>query len=170
MKFKKLSSPHLNNDYAGFHPSSSSYSLERIDAGSISPKEFYARFVKTRTPCILVSQHPSSSSSFSNEFSRIFKWKDVKSYLCEKAGGAIVQVERKSEETGAFGSANRRATMTLSNYIDKLYQGDQNLYLTTQYAENNKKNNSGENEEEDALLLDHETAASVREYVQSPCR
>ena len=109
------------NQYSGFHPSSQCVPLPRVSP-SISPREFFERFVATRQPCIITAhlQDPEWKGHL---------WSDL--FLAEHAGDQNVQVERKGTD-GNFGKGNRRLEMPFRTF---LRSSDQSLYMTTQYSD-----------------------------------
>lgn len=112
--------------YTGFVPPPN-WHIARIDASSISPADFFARFVSTRTPCVVSNAPPDWFPRFRGERLSPAHLKDPK--IAER----IVQVEEKVD--GKFGSGRDRLRMPVGELVDALAKGRDDLYLTTQYDE-----------------------------------
>ncbi|KAL7753142.1 hypothetical protein RI367_001595 [Sorochytrium milnesiophthora] len=110
--------------YAGFHPPHAAWRPERVDPSSLTPREFYDRFVATRTPCILTKIDLHTAGD---------RW--TLPYLRRVAGSEKVQVERLGPD-GTFGTGQQRVDMHFCDFVDKL-QGPEagSYYLTTQYED-----------------------------------
>ncbi|KAJ3104304.1 DnaJ sub C member 7 [Phlyctochytrium planicorne] len=129
------------NEYKGFHPKSLAWKPERVPS-SISPQEFFKRFVNTRTPCILTGE-------FLDEDWRASQlW--TPEYLKRKAGDAVVQVETRRNEKDTFGSSRPRIHAVFRDVLDDCLEGNTDIYLSTQY------------EEEETLHPGHATSAPSR--------
>ncbi|KAJ3039668.1 hypothetical protein HDV00_012012 [Rhizophlyctis rosea] len=116
------------NHYSGFHPTPG-WTPDRIDPTKISPKDFFTKYIATRTPCIFTSPLPD------RDFLPHKKW--TIPYLKRVAGAAVVQVEKKTA-AGTFGSGQQRLTMPFADFLTKLENGETNLYMTTQYESTGK--------------------------------
>ncbi|TPX57387.1 hypothetical protein PhCBS80983_g03866 [Powellomyces hirtus] len=116
-----MSSSAAKNAYSGFHPPSTSWAPERISPKSITAKEFFTKYIATRTPVILTP------------FGETLKTKWTPEYLSAKAGNMTVKVEQRDTITGGFGSGGERVEMDFATFLKKVSGGD--LYLTTQYRE-----------------------------------
>ena len=115
-------------EYKGFHPESDGWQPERIDPSEIDPKDFFARFIATRTPCILTS-FPVSTK----------EWLDL-DWIGKKNGEIIVTVEVSEE--GQFGTAMKeRVKMTFDEFKSKL--PTTHYYLTTQYKPQEEEEEEG---------------------------
>jgi hypothetical protein len=101
------------NNYSGFRPSAD-WKPDIITA--IDSKEFFLKYITTRTPCIL-----------QNTFN--FDWLNLE-YLNSKE--TTVQVETLKDST--FGHEGR-TEIHFKEFVEKLKDG--NIYLTTQYTEEN---------------------------------
>jgi len=93
--------------------------MKEVDA-SISPQEFYTRFVSSRTP-VLIEGHITDKDW------QVNKW--TTEYLEQTAGHSIIQVERK--KNGTFGNGIHES-MTMHEFLSLLKSGDDSCYLTTQ--------------------------------------
>ncbi|KAI8818651.1 cupin-like domain-containing protein [Fimicolochytrium jonesii] len=134
------------NEYAGFHPSAG-WTPDRIDPRTITPRQFFERYITTRSPVVL-SPGPSSSLQA--------KW--TLSYLKATAGAAKVKVEKRDLKTGGFGSGAKRIEMTFGGFLEKIEAGEEGLYLTTQYNE----------EDDDAADLDGDGDSDLNSDNQDP--
>ncbi|KAJ3292058.1 hypothetical protein HK104_005579, partial [Borealophlyctis nickersoniae] len=115
--------PPTPNTYTGFHPTPS-WSPDRIDPSKISPRDFFTRYIATRTPCILTSHLPDPT------WFATAQW--TLPYLTKRAGSAIVKVEKQTD-SGTFGSGQERVEMPFGEFIRRLENGEKKLYMTTQY-------------------------------------
>ncbi|KAI9209803.1 cupin-like domain-containing protein [Polychytrium aggregatum] len=117
------SMPEPWNHYSGFHPPSPKWSVPRIRFDQISPQDFYAKFVATRTPCVLEGcTYPQAN------------W--TPQSVADMGAGAIsVQVEGMGAD-GFFGSGKLRSLTNFDQFVRRLEtQGEIGLYMTTQYYE-----------------------------------
>jgi ribosomal protein L16 Arg81 hydroxylase len=111
----------MDNHYTGFRVSAQ-WSVERISA-TISPEEFFSKYIAPRKPVILTSHIRDTewkASLWSNE------------YLKKKAGTSKIKVEKK-DKNGNYGTGQEKLVMTFGELLDKLRAGCNDLYLTTQY-------------------------------------
>lgn len=143
--FKRPSSlnSEICNSYPGYCPGFGSVTVDEIDVPS-SKKEidlFYQNYVLRRRPCKF--KGVSSKEVLSEPLSPL----NLVKTLPEQT---ILQVERKVQ--GGFGSGEKRLKMTLGELVERLRSGDEQLYLTTQYAEDDPDRDDasevGENTEE----------------------
>ncbi|CUS20828.1 LAQU0S01e15544g1_1 [Lachancea quebecensis] len=114
------------NNYTGYCPDPESVTVDEIDVPS-SKEEidlFYKNYVLMRRPCKL--KGVSSKEVLLDPLSPL----NITKTLPEQT---ILQVERKVQ--GGFGSGEKRLKMSLGELMDRLKDGDDQLYLTTQYAE-----------------------------------
>jgi hypothetical protein len=111
--------------YSGFHPTPNQ-PLDRVDPSTVSAKDFYQQYVAQRKPCVLT--HISIGDS-------VKKLSDL-NWLQEEAGDCQVLFERKVN--GSFGSGRERERMTFRNFIEKIKQGDESIYKTTQYDDSSQ--------------------------------
>ena len=136
--------------------------LDFVDP-AIDPKEFFAKYVQTRTPVVirgLIRDEGFQASRWvcaplcsppAGIHSRLPEKTDLE-YLSKKAGHVIVQVEPIHPEFKRFGTDAERIDMRFSEFLDGLKQEDGELrYLTTQYStdpegedEDGEENDSGE--------------------------
>ncbi|KAJ1557600.1 hypothetical protein HK405_015618, partial [Cladochytrium tenue] len=128
-------------DYAGFEPQASGWKLDRVDGRSIDPAAFFARYVATRTPCIVFGGLPppaSSPSATADSLPLSPSWSNWASpeYLAARAGDAKVEIESRDPTRGErFGSARSRRRMRFAEFLRRVADGrDASLYLSTQYG------------------------------------
>ena len=53
---KEAVQPVFPNAYNGFHPPADGYQVKRIPTDSLTPEQFHAQFIATRTPVVLTGQ------------------------------------------------------------------------------------------------------------------
>ncbi|KAJ3024073.1 DnaJ sub C member 7 [Thoreauomyces humboldtii] len=150
----------MKNGYKGFHPAAS-WSPSRISASSITPQDFFNKYVSTRTPCVI--------SPFGEDLRA--KWSS--DYLTQVAGAEEVQVEQRDVSgTGGFGSGGERLKMSFADFLANV--GGGNLYLTTQYKVPAKKGKTDEEEEEEEDEEDEDednsedVKAALAEFLPAP--
>jgi len=117
--------PPLANDYAGWRPSRGAQ-LDRVACASLSPREFFERYVATRTPCITTGGLGDAA------WRAPAAWTDE--HLRSAAGTARVRVETREHAGAAFG-AGSHASMRFDAFLAQLTAaggGDALLYLTTE--------------------------------------
>ncbi|KAJ3182962.1 hypothetical protein HDU87_007384 [Geranomyces variabilis] len=105
--------------YSGFHPPTA-WSPARIDPATITPNDFFTRYIATRTPVIL------------SPFAETLRAKWTKAYLARTAGSLPVIVEERDAATGGFGSGKTRVNTTFADFLASV--GDGGTYMTTQYG------------------------------------
>ncbi|KAJ3154741.1 hypothetical protein HDU89_007981 [Geranomyces variabilis] len=111
--------------YTGFHPpspktSAKAWSPARIDPATITPDDFFTRYIATRTPVIL------------SPFAETLRAKWTKAYLARTAGSLPVIVEQRDAATGGFGSGKTRINTTFAEFLASVGEGG--TYMTTQYG------------------------------------
>ncbi|KAI8586923.1 cupin-like domain-containing protein [Geranomyces variabilis] len=111
--------------YTGFHPpspktSATAWSPARIDPATITPDDFFTRYIATRTPVIL------------SPFAETLRAKWTKAYLARTAGSLPVIVEQRDAATGGFGSGKTRINTTFAEFLASVDEGG--TYMTTQYG------------------------------------
>jgi hypothetical protein len=120
--------------------------LDIIDS-AIDPKEFFTKYVQTRTPVVirgLIRDEAFQASRWvrvppyvflpSETHPDVWKKTDL-GYLSEKAGHETVQVEPIHPESKQFGTDVDRFEVKFSEFLDGLKQEDGEWkYLTTQYS------------------------------------
>ena len=104
------------NEYTGSQPKS----IERISAKSITAKEFFHKYISTRTP-VIFTDHLTDDRWMAS------KW--TNDYLNHKCGSCQVKVEVKNGSR--FGLGNEKG-MKFSHFLQSLNSSEENLYLTTQ--------------------------------------
>lgn len=92
---------------------------------SISPIEFFEKYVSTRTP--VVFQGHLTDANWKGDL-----W--TNEYLKEKAGESILRVEWRDNASGQFGKGVERL-MKFSEVLDAIANNDDHYYLTTQDLE-----------------------------------
>jgi hypothetical protein len=121
--------------------------LDIIDS-AIDPKEFFTKYVQTRTPVVirgLIRDEafqasrwvcvPSRNTSFCPPRLTRCLEKDRLEYLSKKAGHETVQVEPIHPDLKQFGTDVERIEMKFSEFLEGLKQEDGEWkYLTTQYS------------------------------------
>lgn len=123
------------DNYTGFKPKNEFVKVKKIKRSSLSPVEFYEKFVKTRTPVII-----TGISDINDDILREIKRIPGDSYI-EKMlkipdfAQSQVFVEQKSPVRKAFGVGDLpKIKMSVSDLIQKLtVEKRKDLYLTTQY-------------------------------------
>jgi hypothetical protein len=115
------------NEYTGYiPPPGNSTPIEVVDA-SISPTDFFDRFISQRKPCLVKGHLRDKEWNASH-------WTNT--YLKEKAGDAEVLVEHRGLDKGAtFGLAACKKPMKYGEFVDNLEAENDRLYLTTQDLE-----------------------------------
>lgn len=96
---------------------------------TISPEEFFTRFVQARKPVII-------NGHFSDPTWLGARWTD--DYLIHTAGEGRIQVEQRVSETSAFGLAAPKVEMTFGELVKKLANREELYYLTTQTIPENQ--------------------------------
>jgi hypothetical protein len=89
--------------------------------GSISPSEFFERFINKRKPVKLVD-FESGAKFWTNK------------ELRERAGESEVKCEIRASRGSRFGLGNE-ISIKFSDFLDRVAAGDESLYLTTQDLE-----------------------------------
>ena len=124
--------PRNNNEYKGFSlPILTKASGEitcnfkvPVEPASISPKDFFEKYVATRTPCIIDGLPPSNPTIITPDIVK------------EHAGSVQVQVEKRYSRDELFGqnrTPSRQFVPSISDFVDGLRSEDGDLlYLSTQ--------------------------------------
>ncbi|CUM68313.1 uncharacterized protein PRCAT00006035001 [Priceomyces carsonii] len=130
------------SSYSGYRVGESD-EVEEVNS-SIKSKKFFESFVLRRKP-VKIKPDGSGFIDLKNlSIDNIEKYLDYQYYL---------QVEKKFEH--GFGSGLSREKMTLKNLMERLRQGDDSFYLTTQYNENeNEEISDDENDNENGAYGD----------------
>ncbi|KAG5456260.1 MAG: cupin-like domain-containing protein, partial [Olpidium bornovanus] len=124
--------PRFRNDCKGFRPPPR-WMPARVAVGGISPEDFYRRYVATRTPCVLTTAagDPTSASKLLGKPPPRWSLDELK----DRAGHVAVKVESKGSR-GSFGKGTSRQKMLFADFLDAVArQGRTDLYLTTQYQD-----------------------------------
>ncbi|KAI9168541.1 hypothetical protein H9P43_007914 [Blastocladiella emersonii ATCC 22665] len=118
-------SPTFPNEYTGFHPPlDGSWSVPRVRLADTTPESFFASYVATRTPCVLVGDAAWARPMLE-------QWASLE-YLAARAGKQKVMVEEAGSD-GIFGTAKARIPSTFSDFLATI-RTSPHRYLTTQYA------------------------------------
>jgi hypothetical protein len=115
------------NEYSGWAPSKKDTTIDRVPYASLTPKDFFDRYVAPCKPCVLVG-HPSEASGW--HASR--RWSNK--HLCTVAGDAVVQVEERAGLEDRFGQL-REVMMPFRKVVQLIAGGDGLHYMTTQVCE-----------------------------------
>lgn len=105
-------------------------------AVSADEKSFYADFIEKRKPAVLKHTIPIDIAEF--------RLSSIENRLNYKK---LLQVERK--HAYGFGLGTKRELKTFSQIVEKLKQGDDTYYLTTQYEADSSEDENDENDESD---------------------
>jgi hypothetical protein len=106
--------------------------LPRVDPASINAKDFYARFVQERRPCIL----PGHLSGSRDGWKATELWTDA--YLTSKSGDKTIRVEKRASVKEGFGKG-KEISMRFGDFLCRISkENDQSLYLTTQDLDTDK--------------------------------
>lgn len=113
------------NAYNGFIVPHDDYTIDRIPIDSVTPEQFFIKYICTRTPVVLTGylQDPT--------FTAPSKWSNSNDRLLELAGDTKVTVERRRELGEKFGKA-LTVEMPFCDLLKLLASGDEMHYLTTQ--------------------------------------
>ncbi|KAG7398987.1 hypothetical protein PHYBOEH_009980 [Phytophthora boehmeriae] len=111
------------NEYRGYEFSENINSIERVSISDVTPEDFFATYVCTRTPVVLTGflQDP--------EFKAPAKWSNER--LIELAGDTNVTVERRGDINDKFGKGIA-VEMPFHELVTLIAAGDEMHYLTTQ--------------------------------------
>ncbi|KAL3672179.1 hypothetical protein V7S43_002842 [Phytophthora oleae] len=113
------------NEYNGYSLPEDNFAIERIPVGSVSPQEFFAKYVCTRTPVVLTGYLQDE------EFSAPNKWSTSDDRLIELAGDTKLTVERRGDIKEKFGKGIA-VEMPFQELLKLIASGDEMHYLTTQ--------------------------------------
>ncbi|AMD20544.1 HDL200Wp [Eremothecium sinecaudum] len=126
----------ISGSYEGYVPEEEVTSIEVIEEpiNDLEKQKFYDRYVLGRRPCKIKMRDD-----------KFFDWNRLRSgnLLNSLSGDQIVQVENKVD--GGFGSGTKRLKMPFKEFLQRLSNGARDIYLTTQYEEDN----SGDDSESD---------------------
>lgn len=141
----------MTNNYSGFRPTPD-WKIDRVDASSLMPQDFYKRFVATRTPVVLIN--------ISLDQFPVVSGQRLSPALLRKVAGDDVSIKVESRGTsGNFGSGQKRNQMTVAQLLDQLEGGNEDLYLTTQYTDP---------EEEEGTETSSRLPTAVTDWCQPP--
>lgn len=135
----------IANSYKGYIPDEQVSVIEEIDEplSEIEVRDFFKRYVFGRRPCKI---------RFRDNWG--FDWFSLRSknILNKIRGDQLVQVEKKVD--GGFGNDRNRIKILFKDFVDRLNSGGCEMYLTTQYLENDPDQGSecgGFHEEQDII-------------------
>ncbi|CAA21875.2 histone demethylase Jmj4 [Schizosaccharomyces pombe] len=115
--------------YKGYSPKHGDKVPVLQNLNDLTPKDFYDKFIATRTPVIIKSSLPESDW-------KGYLWQQ-QDYLLSKIGDIVCKVEPIDPVSGTFGQGMSRNEMSIKEFFQKLKNGER-LYLTTQYDESNE--------------------------------
>ncbi|CAH0515944.1 unnamed protein product [Peronospora belbahrii] len=124
-KYTSTAETQIVNEYKGFSLPNDNFAIERIPVGSVTPEEFFAKFVCTRTPVILTGYIQDE------EFTAPSKWSKSNNRLIELAGDTKLTVERRRDMHEKFGKGIT-VEMPFRKLLNLVASGDEMHYLTTQ--------------------------------------
>ncbi|CAI5733873.1 unnamed protein product [Hyaloperonospora brassicae] len=113
------------NAYKGFHVPHDHFAVERIRVDSVTPEEFFAKFVCTRTPVVLCGYLQDEA------FTAPCKWFESNDRLIQLAGDTKLTVERRGDVREHFGKGIA-VEMAFRELLQLIASGDELHYLTTQ--------------------------------------
>ncbi|ETM50114.1 hypothetical protein L914_05821 [Phytophthora nicotianae] len=115
----------LVNEYKGYKVPEDNFTIERIPVDSVTPEEFFAKYVCTRTPVVL------TGFLRDEEFTAPNKWSSSNDRLIELAGDTKLTVERRGDVNEKFGKGIA-VEMPFRDLLKLIASGDEMHYLTTQ--------------------------------------
>ena len=117
----------LINAYQGYEPPPGVVSqVERVQP-TITPEDFFARFVSQRKPVVI-------SGLLVDEQFKCQSW--TNQYLLDKAGDMEVLVEQRgTKQDATFGLLAPKVEMMYGELVDNIMKGNDRLYMTTQDLE-----------------------------------
>ncbi|CCE64493.1 hypothetical protein TPHA_0H02900 [Tetrapisispora phaffii CBS 4417] len=132
--------------YNGYYPEDYKTSIDVIDVPNTEKEKlnFFDKYVLRRKPCKIIGV---SSEGFPL---KELQFENIKNTLNENE---ILQIEKKAN--GGFGSGNKRLKLKFGEFIDEITKNQQtDLYLTTQYYEDDPENGnySSDEEEKDQII------------------
>ncbi|KAL4109557.1 hypothetical protein PRIC1_001256 [Phytophthora ramorum] len=113
------------NEYTGYELPEDNFAIERIPIGSVSPEEFFAKYVCTRTPVVLTGYLQDE------DFTAPTKWSTSDDRLIELAGDTKLTVERRGDAKEKFGRGIA-VEMAFRELLQLISSGNEMHYLTTQ--------------------------------------
>lgn len=153
--------------------------LDVVDS-TIDSKEFFEKYVRTRTPVVI--RGPIQDEGFQAsrwvctipvspppEAYKCLEKTDLE-YLSTKAGHVLVQVEPIHPEFKQFGTDVERIEMKFSEFLGGLKQKDGELmYLTTQYsADHEGESEDGQGDEGEVMTYPPPTNALRGDFPSAP--
>lgn len=136
-KVAKKSPAIKSHAYEGYRITESGLKLDQVDISEINSENFIENYVKAHRPCVINGVIPEL---------------DVESFEIDNVEETLefeglLQVEKKV--AGGYGSGQRRLKMSFGEFLTKLKNGEDGLYLTTQYKENDNDDEGNDEEEEE---------------------
>ncbi|EGZ24385.1 hypothetical protein PHYSODRAFT_539491 [Phytophthora sojae] len=113
------------NEYKGHTLPEANCDIERIPVSSVTPEQFFAKFVCTRTPVVLTGFLQDE------DFIAPSKWSTSDDRLIELAGDTKLTVERRGDVKEKFGKGIA-VEMPFRDLLKLIESGDEMHYLTTQ--------------------------------------
>ncbi|KAG6620147.1 putative ion channel [Phytophthora cinnamomi] len=113
------------NEYKGYTLPEANFAIERIPVDSVTPEQFFAKYICTRTPVVL------SGFLQDEDFVAPTKWSTSDDRLTELAGDTKLTVERRGDVNEKFGKGVA-VEMPFRELLKLIASGDEMHYLTTQ--------------------------------------
>jgi hypothetical protein len=105
--------------------------MDSLESDSIlSPETFFNRYITTRTP-VLFNSFPSDSDWLANKPGHVWSNDYLRSKVPKEE---LLKIEKRDNSADRFGKGNE-IKMSFHTFLDKIDQGDQGYYLTTQELE-----------------------------------
>lgn len=136
----------FTTQYNGYYPEDPLMGVDEVEVPKTEQEQidFFTTYIIPRKPCKIIGLSPNGFPIDELKFG------NIKNFLDEDE---ILQIEKKAD--GGFGSGNKRLKMSFGSFIDKLVESDEtDLYLTTQYYEDDPDNGnySSDEEEKDQVI------------------
>ncbi|GMF20949.1 unnamed protein product [Phytophthora fragariaefolia] len=116
---------HWINEYQGYSLPEDNSAIERIPISSVTPEQFFAKYICTRTPVVLTGFLQDEY------FTAPTKWSTSDDRLVELAGDTKLTVERRGDVNEKFGKGIA-VEMPFRELLQLIASGDEMHYLTTQ--------------------------------------
>ncbi|SCU96186.1 LAMI_0F05556g1_1 [Lachancea mirantina] len=146
----------IGRSYTGYAPEESITAIAVIDIPETEKEiqEFYEEFVIPRRPCKI--NGVVNPEVFLSQLT-------PEKMATTLDADEVVQVERKVD--GGFGSGEKRLKMKFGDLLQEMERGNTNLYLTTQYAEDDPElsDQARENESEKHSSEEHSSEEESKE-------
>lgn len=110
------------SEYTGFRLPVGDFQLARVRAKDVSSRTFFEKFVKTRTPCVIVE----------DPLVAVLQGQCAEAKLLASCGEAVVRVEQKSGEGKQSYGRGEQKFMKFAEFMQALQSEEHPYYLTTQ--------------------------------------